>query len=510
LPVNTPHREYSARSDQWSRCRDCYEGSDTVKSRGVKYLPQLDSHTRPGGNLKYDEYKKRALYYNATGRTTDGLSGMVFQRPPVYDVPTLLEEHLKDVTMAGQPADLFALRALRETLLMGRFGVLVDMTADEVEPGQEVRPYWIGIKAEDIISWQTIRFAGDEVLIRVVLCEYAEVIDPEDPFKLDYIQQYRVLALINGTYMTQIWREEKPGSDRWMPFPAITPLRRGKALPFIPFTFIGPTSTSAEVPKPPMLDLADLNLSHYRTMADLEHGRHLVALPTPWVSGVRDNSSAPLGLGPGTVWVLDREGRAGMLEFTGQGLAALVTAEADKRKMMATLGARLLEDVPKVEETLGAVALRRSGEHASLKTVAQTVSQALSYVCQIHGYWLGAQAKLEDVKALVKLNTDFLTQKMSGDEMRSWIQAMQAGAVSFETMYAAFERGELTRPGVTAEQEKALIDEEQAHLAALEEERLRSTNPELFEDPPSDPVPAPQPRNPPRRGPAAGSRRSER
>src|SRR5206468_661127 len=136
---------------------------------------------------------------------------------------------------------------------------------------------------------------------------------------------------------------------------------------FIPFTFVGATSLSPNVDKPPLLDLVEVNLSHYRSSADLEHGRHYTALPTPWVSGMRPDSN--LRIGAGVAWVLeDPTAKAGMLEFTGQGLQALEKALESKEKQMAVLGARLLEMQPRLQETAEAVRLRHNGDAATLST----------------------------------------------------------------------------------------------------------------------------------------------
>ena len=70
MPVNTPSAEYNASLKQWTTCRDAYDGSDAIKKKGVEYLPALDSQNTQqattGSSAKYDAYKTRALFYNAT------------------------------------------------------------------------------------------------------------------------------------------------------------------------------------------------------------------------------------------------------------------------------------------------------------------------------------------------------------------------------------------------------------------------------------------------------------
>lgn len=467
MPVNTPHRSYTDTLERWTRCRDCYDGGDAVKAKKTVYLPELASHRKNPG--KYGEYILRALFYGAMNRTVDGLAGAIMQREPTVKFVPVAEEDPKDITLAGEPLEVFAATVAREVLMTGRYGVLVDMMPE----GEEAppRPYWSGWQTESIINWQTSRVYGDEVLTMVVLAETVEEPNLKDKFVPERVEQFRVLELINGAYVQTIWR--KPDKE-WQAVAEIIPTRRGDPLPYIPFTFVGPTSVTPKIKKPPLLDLADVNLSHYRTMADLKHGLHYTGLPQPYVAGLIDNGSGPLEIGSGVAWVLRENGKADILQADGDLLGALEKDEERLRKMMAVLGARLLEDVASVQETLGAVAMRHSGEHATLRSVTQIIEQALTFAARWHGWWVGTEEEPEEVDASIELNKDFWAMKMPPQELQALVMALQADAISYETFYAALVKGEYARPGVTADEEKAAIDKETREKAAL--------NAELFPD----------------------------
>lgn len=471
MPVNTPRREYNAMLSKWQRSRDCFEGSDAVKAAGTRYLPLLDSHRGQRGAEKYDEYRLRALFFNAMGRTVEGMSGALFQAAPEIRVPAVIEPHLEDITLDGLSAEGFGLKIVRELLITGRVGVLVDFPEDTDAPG-ETRPYWTMYRAEDVISWRTERIEGRLTLTQVVLFELTELPGLVDPFVVDEIEQYRVLDLVEGQYLQQIWRK-KPNSETWEPFGSpIVPTRRGDPLTQIPFTVLTAIEVSPSIQKPPLLDLVEVNLSHYRTSADLEHGRHFTALPTPWVAGAIAGTAkgAPLHIGSGTAWSLEKEGRAGMLEFTGQGLGALEKADEQKRKMMAVLGARLLEDQSGAAETATAVSMRHAGEQASLRTIAQTSEAALTRVLRIHAWWMGSDAspdELSDVK--YEINKNYFSTRLTSSDLQALVMALQAEAISFETFYAQLQKGEIARPGVTAEEEDEAIARRSEALAGQAE-----------------------------------------
>lgn len=476
MPVDTPHPDYIRHSKRWQRCRDCYSGSDAVKERGTEYLPYLDSHKKAVHKGRYEEYRLRALYFNATRRTVQGLSGAIFQKTPTFKVPKVIEDQLDDITMTSIPAELFALHSTQEVMTPGRYGILVEM--EPTVEGEAVtklkRPYWCGFRAEDIISWETNRFDGNEMLVRVVLRVNKEKRKVDDEFVKETYVQYRVLELVNNQYQSTTWEKNTEANapsgqkNEYIKGETFIPTRRGQPLNFIPFTFIGPTSISVNVEDPPLLDLVDISLSHYRTMADLEHGRHFTALPTPWIAGAAGGpQSDELSIGSGVAWNLDVNGKAGMLEFSGAGLKALVDADEGKRRMMAVLGARLLEDISGIAETATAVSMRHAGEHATLRTITQAVEQGLTEALRRYVWWLGTEETPEDLTdVLVELNKDFFSIRMSSADLQTQVMAFQAGAISFKTFYYNLTRGDITRPGIDADEEEQEIARQDPLLGA--------------------------------------------
>ena len=456
MPVDTPSSDHADMLSKWTRARDAYDGEDAVKAKGTAYLPTLASHaSKPAA---YNAYLSRAMFYNSMRRTVDGLAGAIFQKAPEVEAPDLLDEHLLDVTLGGEHLEQFAYTVAREILTTGRYGVLVDMSEADAQ-----RPYWVGYRAEDIISHRSERIGGVLTLTRVVLREYAEEQVEDDPFVVDRIEQYRVLELIENKYTQQVWRMSASGD--WVPWSEpggeslIVPLRRGEALDYIPFIVVGSTgSTPVRVENPPLDDLVAVLFSHYRNMADLEHGLHFTGVPQLVIMGAPGAEDGPLEFGSGVALMLDQGSDAKILQASGETLGALERVDERKRRLMATLGARLLEEQPRGAETATAVQMRHSGEHATLRSVAQSLEKALTVVLRWHGWWVGLESNPIEVDAELQLNKDYLHITMSSDELKAWVMALQSDAVSYATFYAALERGEMTRPSVDAEGEQDEIE----------------------------------------------------
>lgn len=467
MPVDSVHADYTHRLNQWQRCRAAYNGADEIKAGGELYLPQLPSQD----SVEYEGYKKRALWYGATFRTVSGLAGAVTRKDPKLDVPTAMDQHLKDITLTGTPLNVFVKDVISEVLMTGRFGVLVDM-ADQTTPEVQdtTRPYWVPFRAENIINWHTTVISGVQTLTMVVLCEHQYVQSNEnDPYSYESVKRYRVLYLdkATGYYQVRIVTPDKSMVGGYK-VDELTPTFRENPLKQIPFAFFGPGGLAVCPEKPPLLDLVDVNISHYMSSADLEHGRHYTALPTPWVAGFPKESK--LSIGSSIAWVAtDPQAHAGFLEFTGQGLTSLVTALESKEKLMAVLGARMLEEQKATVEAADTVMMRTAGERSALQSTALITGLGLTQCLRWHAGWMGNK-DVEGINA--ELNSDFMARPMDSTQLTSLVQAYQADTISYETFYYNLQRGEIARPDVEAEDERTLIETQAADRISKQAEAL--------------------------------------
>jgi hypothetical protein len=147
-----------------------------------------------------------------------------------------------------------------------------------------------------------------------------------------------------------------------------------------------------------------------------------------------------------------------MLEFTGAGLRALAELKEEKRLLMATLGARMLEVQRSVQEAAQTVAMRHAGERSALSVLADTIGQGLSECMRTHLFWVGLDERITD-KVIVKLNPDIM-DSLTPEDINALVSAWQAGAISQKTVYYNLQWGEWTRPGVEFDEEQDDIEEE--------------------------------------------------
>jgi hypothetical protein len=491
MSVTTRHPQYRASRDLWQSLRDAYLGDIAVRNAPLSggHGRQTASRTRylprPAGMKRDDQYLayvERPVFPGFTERTVQGMTGTVFRHEPVIEAPTALEPHIADITQTGVSLRMFAEQAVRETLLMGRFGVLIDyphgtLTPEGLQaPPLTARPYWVPYACENVINWRTIQRQGDTLLSLVVLQEVESIPQgvwgSDDFFVTKDEIRYRVLRLTDeGFCEVSVWREDAgPIRNRTATLMEVwIPTRQNVPLEFIPFCFMAPFSLESDVQKSLIEALVAVNYRHYRHSADYENALHWSGNPNPYVCANIDPLSE-LAIGGGVAWLSpDNQAKVGMLETNPAGLPAHQIAMETDKKDMAILGARLLEPQPAVQETLGAVLMRNQGGDSPLQSLVSSVSQGLTWALQAHAWWAGLTEDYDDPAIHVSLNKDLVAAGMEPQMLTALTQALLQNTISFETYYHQLQQGEIARPLVDVADEKELIEiqKEQQPLAPV-------------------------------------------
>ena len=436
MAVNAKHPEYSKNLIKWQLMRDALAG-EVAKE---KYVPKLSDQEAE----EYSAYVGRAEFYNATARTQVALTGLLFAKPPKVELPEALKSIGENISLDDDTLEALAKNIADECLSVGRCGVLVDLPSVEKADYSKLeaerlnlRAYATLYKAENIINWKTTKINGSNVTSLVVLAEtYAE--PTQDEFVDKIKTRYRVLDLHEGYYRQRVFGETKAGNFEVVS--EIYPSANGQKLEYLPFTFFNVNDLKTSVEKPPLLDLAKINISHFRSEVDLEHGTHFTALPTPYVTGYQGESSEKLKIGSTAVWVInDPSAKVGFLEFSGAGLSTLENRIAVKEKRMSILGARLLLDEKKTAEATETLQMRKSGENAVLTNVASTISEGIvSFLKDIAFFENIASENL-----IYEINTDYNLTMIEPQLLAQIIAGIQSGDIPNEVLYDALLKGEL-------------------------------------------------------------------
>jgi hypothetical protein len=466
MPVDSTHPLYDEMLPKWVRARDVLAGEDAVKAGGETYMPRLDSQS----DEEYAKYLSRGSFFGASARTSEGFRGMVFRRDPVVKLPdpatplgAVMERFRTDVDLLGTSLFLYCKNVAGQILDVGRSGTLVEWNESEQ------RPFVCNYQAEQILNWRMSRIYGKQVLSLVTLLESVELPSPDDPFELVCVPQVRVLRLVDSAvpsyFVVDVWQQQPlaktPDSAKeWVLVETRVPMRRGVALPFIPFVFHGPQNDLPTPARPPLDDIIIVNLDHFRLDVDFKHGLHFTALPTAWVSGF--DRSTTLKIGSSTAWVSDVIGAsAGYLEFKGQGLQTHEREKDRDEKLMAILGSRMLESQKRVSESAEALQLRQAGESSIVANISGSISKGLTKVLRWAYWWQSTEDDPERIPletVSIDLNKDFETATMTAQELVAVVQAWQAGLLSRDSAHDLMRQGELIAQNRTNAEEADLIE----------------------------------------------------
>lgn len=458
--ISTVHPLLEEGMEKITRSRDAYQGSDAIKeshsssydgkSRDESYLPKLSGQD----NDEYDNYKKRAVFYAVMGRTVTALVGAIDRKCPTMHGVESIEDFVKDVTGTGISLEEFLLGVETEVLISGRAIICIDR-----KNSADNRPYLVWYKNEDCVNWFTETYTDfDQRLSGMVFREEYYGRDPDNKYKQIAMDQYREFSMEEDQVMVNIWREtDKDGekTGEYEVFESYTMTNRGKPLGFIPCVSIVADGSSFGIPKPPLLDLVNINLSHYRNSADYEHGLHWTALPTPWFSGLNDRD-ANITIGSGSAIILpDPSSSAGFLEFTGAGLSKISEAMKHKEAMMSALGARMLSSRMDQSTSAEVARINVSGETAALSNVSRSISRGVTRLLRMVAQW---ENKPNYDEISVHLNEDYVDSKLAAPDLAALISAYQSGVMSLDSLLWNMDQGERLPQGRTIEEEMELIE----------------------------------------------------
>lgn len=437
--VATKRKELRDRETDYKLIEDCVAGQRAIKKKGILYLPMPNADDESDANVaRYGAYRTRAVFYGVTNRTLSGLVGEVFARDPVVEVPTNLDVVAEDADGSGLTLTQLSKRATRYTLSSGRSGVLADypmveegVSKADVESG-DVQPTITIYSALNIINWRTVKRKAKTYLKLVVLREHYD--DEDDGFTVTQKEQYRVLRLTDeGVYTVELYRDGALYSGPLTPTDA-----SGAPFDYIPFTFIGSENNDPEIDHPPMLDLATLNVAHYRNSADYEEGVYMTGQPTPVFAGltedwVKNVMEGQVRLGSRGGVMLPEGGNADLLQM--QANTAAFEAMEHKERQMVALGAKLVEQ-KQVQRTATEAGIENASETSTLADVAKNVSAAIKFALEVCARFAGnAEAEI-----VYELNTDFSISRMTAQERQQLIQEWQQGAITFSEMRAGLRK----------------------------------------------------------------------
>lgn len=394
--VATPCPQYEEMLERWDLCLDLMGGTHEMIEKREKWLPM-----EPRESLgAYNNRLRRTVLYNAYKRTVQVLSGLPFTRAVVVDnVPDALSYIEEDCDSDGTDLTDFANTLLEDCV--GPFGkshFYVDMPRIEErvtladKETYKIRPYFTHVCPKNLISWDSEKIGGRDILTRIRIRE--EVIEDDGEWGYEEVEQIRVIYPDRH----EIWREGK--KDEWAMVETYP-----NELGYIALITVYGNRTGFMTSEPPLEDLAWLNLRHYQKLSDLDNIEHVANVPVLFGAGFAEGELNGAEIGPNrAITASDPSATLQYVEHSGAAIAASQKSIKDLEERMASLGSDLIIRKSVDRQTLGARKIDQSESISLLQIMINNVETALQQGYQIAGEWLALEAG--DVVVTIADNLD--------------------------------------------------------------------------------------------------------
>lgn len=436
----------------WELAAALLGGTAEMRKRATAYLPKWPNEDQ----ASYDARLAVAVLFPAFARTVQTLAAKPFSKPLTVgeDVPPKLKDLTQDVDLQGRNLHTFAADVMVSAMGPGLCGILVDFPpstgaqtlADEVAAG--LRPYMVHIKPEQILGWRMQRMGGRIQLTQLRLMEC--VTEDDGEFGEVEVEQVRVLE--PATW--RVYRKNSNDKEQWDLF-----AEGVNTLGQIAFVPVYGQRTGFMTSKPPLLELAFMNVKHWQSQSDQDTILHVARVPILTISGVDDDKFA-LTVGASAAVKLPTGGDMKYVEHTGAAIEAGKISLDDLKEEMRQAGAELL--VIKPVTTATQVHSENAVGMCALQSIALGLQDALNTAMQFMADW----AKL-GAGGTVTLFSDFGAATLSEATATLVKDMASAGLISKETAFKEQQRRGVVSSDVDWEEEKARIEEDGPALGEM-------------------------------------------
>jgi len=424
--INDPNAIWFQQEPHWMLIEDLLGGTYQMRKRHRRYLPQEPREL----DESYDNRLARSVCPPFYLRLERMLAGMLTRKPVrLNDTADPIREHLFDVDLQGNDLNVWTYETTRKMVRYGHVGVLVDAPTS----GQSGRPYWVTYTPRDILGYRTEMINGEVKLTQLRLQEKVSV--PDGLYGEKIINQIRLLT--RGGFEIH----QKGKNNLFVKVDEGT-----TSLSEIPFSVAYANRLNLLESRPPMSDIAELNLKAYQIQSDLDNQLHISAVPMLAFYGF-PQSSEEVTAGPGEAIAFPADGRAEYIEPAGRSYDAqfkrldVLSNQINELGLAAVLGQKLSA------ETAEAKRIDRSQGDSTMMVVAQQMQDMIDNCLQFHGQYINAEA------GSCFVNRDFLSQRLEPQEIQALLQLYTSGSITQETLLKQLHEGEVLGDEFDVEEE---------------------------------------------------------
>ena len=431
----------------WEIMKAVTYGTEYLRDNSEAFLPLEPRED-------YDAYLSRvnrAVFSPYTQRLVRAATGLILRKPiTVIGDPYWTDVFVKDVDGCGSDLDEYARRLLICALTYGHSNTLVDFPAPTgarslaEERNQNRRPYWIEVDPANIYGWRLDREVNYGKLIQVRIAEQAVV--PEGDFGEKVFDQIRVIE--PGQY--KIFRKKETTKDMYTQDESFAGnfdspanekdyelVESGEfSLGEIPLVTVYAGKTDTMTSKPPLLDIAYLNLAHFQRQADLIHSLHVASQPLLVMEGW-DDQTKDTAISVNYAMATQPGNKIYYVEPAASAFEAQSAEIQELQSQMATLGISTLSQQKFVAESADARRLDRVDTNSMLSMVSLDLEQKMQKAFNLSADYLG----LEPPE--IKISRDFDIERLIGQDITALTSLFDQQVIDREEFRDILVQGEV-------------------------------------------------------------------
>ena len=431
----------------WEIMKAVTYGTEYLRDNSEAFLPLEPRED-------YDAYLSRvnrSVFSPYTQRLVRAATGLILRKPiTVLGDPYWTDVFVKDVDGCGSDLDEYARRLLICALTYGHSNTLVDFPAPTgarslaEERNQNRRPYWIEVDPANIHGWRLDREVNYGKLIQVRIAEQAVV--PEGDFGEKVFDQIRVIE--PGQY--KIFRKKETTKDMYTQDESFAGnfdspanekdyelVESGEfSLGEIPLVTVYAGKTDTMTSKPPLLDIAYLNLAHFQRQADLIHSLHVASQPLLVMEGW-DDQTKDMAISVNYAMATQPGNKVYYVEPAASVFEAQAAEIQELQLQMATLGISTLSQQKFVAESADARRLDRVDTNSMLSMVSLDLEQKVQKAFNLSADYLG----LEPPE--IKISRDFDIDRLIGQDITALTSLFDQNVIDREEFRDILVQGEV-------------------------------------------------------------------
>ena len=432
----------------WEIMKAVTEGTEYLRENSEAFLPLEPRED-------YDAYLarvNRAVFSPFTQRLIRAATGLVLRKPiTLTGDPYWTEMFKMDVDGCGSDLDEYARRVLMCSLTYGQSHILVDYPAPAgalslaEERQQNRRPYWIEVDPNNLYGWRLDRESNYGNLIQARIAEKAVL--PDGDFGEKVYDQMRVIE--PGRY--RVFRKKEQIEEMYdVSDNSVTGnFEMGSAdkdykqvesgefsLGEIPLVTVYSGKTENLVSKPPLLDIAYLNLAHFQRQADLIHSLHVASQPMLVMEGY-DDQTKDLAISVNYAMATQPGNKVYYVEPASSAFDAQSAEIKELQMQMATLGISTLSQQKFVAESADARRLDRVDTNSMLAMVSMELEQKLQKCFNLSAEYVGIEPPE------VKISRDFDIERLIGQDITALTSLFDQQVIDREEFRDILVQGEV-------------------------------------------------------------------